>query len=321
MQRILMAALAAALVVSHPADAQQPYPSKPMRLVVPSAPGGGTDITARVMAPRLSEFLGQQVVVENRAGAGTMIGGEVVARAAPDGYTLLMGISTLAINPAMYKKVPYDALKDFAPITQTVSLPNILVVHPSLPAKTVKELVAFAKARPGQIQFASAGVGTNPHLAAELFLSMTGTRMLHVPYKGSGAGVIDVIAGHVPVMTPSILTGLPHAKAGRLRALGVTSSKRAGGAPEIPTIAEAGVPGYEAVQWFGILAPAGTPRPVIDRVHRESVRALQSADVKDRLQADGADPVASTPEEFAAFLRSETAKWAKVVKAVGIQPE
>jgi len=321
MQRILMAALAAALVVSHPADAQQPYPSKPMRLVVPSAPGGGTDITARVMAPRLSEFLGQQVVVENRAGAGTMIGGEVVARAAPDGYTLLMGISTLAINPAMYKKVPYDALKDFAPITQTVSLPNILVVHPSLPAKTVKELVAFAKARPGQIQFASAGVGTNPHLAAELFLSMTGTRMLHVPYKGSGAGVIDVIAGHVPVMTPSILTGLPHAKAGRLRALGVTSSKRAGGAPEIPTIAEAGVPGYEAVQWFGILAPAGTPRPVIDRVHRESVRVLQSADVKDRLQADGADPVASTPEEFAGFLRSETAKWAKVVKAVGIQPE
>ena len=321
MKRIPMAALAAALVVAYPVGAQQNYPSKPVRLVVPSAPGGGTDITARIMAPKLSEFLGQQVVVENRAGAGTMIGGEVVARSAPDGYTLLMGISTLAINPAMYKKVPYDALKDFAPITQAVSLPNILVVHPSLPAKTVKELVAFAKARPGQIQFASAGVGTNPHLAAELFLSMTGTKMLHVPYKGSGAGVIDVIAGHVPVMTPSILTGLPHAKAGRLRALGVTSAKRAGGAPEIPTIAEAGVPGYEAVQWFGILAPAGTPRPVIDRVHRDSVRVLQSADIRERLQADGADAVASTPEEFAAFLRSETVKWAKVVKAVGIQPE
>jgi tripartite-type tricarboxylate transporter receptor subunit TctC len=321
MKRILMAALAAALVVSHVVDAQQAYPTKPVRLVVPSAPGGGTDITARVMAPKLSEFLGQQVVVENRAGAGTMIGGEVVARAAPDGYTLLMGISTLAINPAMYKKVPYDALKDFAPITQTVSLPNVLVVHPSLPAKTVKELVAFAKARPGQLQFASAGVGTNPHLAAELFLSMTGTKMLHVPYKGSGAGVIDVIAGHVPVMTPSILTGLPHAKTGRLRALGVTSAKRAGGAPDIPTIAEAGVPGYEAVQWFGILAPAGTPRPVVDRVHREAVRVLQSADIKERLQADGADPVANSPEEFAAFLRSESVKWAKVVKAVGIQPE
>ena len=321
MKRIPMAALAAALVAPCAVDAQQNYPAKSVRLVVPSAPGGGTDITARVMAPKLSEFLGQQVVVENRAGAGTMIGGEVVARAAPDGYTLLMGISTLAINPAMYRKVPYDALKDFAPITQAVSLPNILVVHPSLPARTVKELVAFAKARPGQIQFASAGVGTNPHLAAELFLSMTGTKMLHVPYKGSGAGVIDVIAGHVPVMTPSILTGLPHAKAGRLRALGVTSAKRAGGAPEIPTIAEAGVPGYDAVQWFGILAPTGTPRPVIDRVHRDSVRVLQSADIKERLQADGADPVASTPEEFAAFLRSETTKWAKVVKAVGIQPE
>ncbi|HKU72234.1 MAG TPA: tripartite tricarboxylate transporter substrate binding protein [Burkholderiales bacterium] len=321
MKRMPMAALAAVLVAPYSVDAQQNYPAKPVRLVVPSAPGGGTDITARVMAPKLSEFLGQQVVVENRAGAGTMIGGEVVARAAPDGYTLLMGISTLAINPAMYRKVPYDALKDFAPITQAVSLPNILVVHPSLPARTVKELVAFAKARPGQIQFASAGVGTNPHLAAELFLSMTGTKMLHVPYKGSGAGVIDVIAGHVPVMTPSILTGLPHAKAGRLRALGVTSAKRAGGAPEIPTIAEAGVPGYDAVQWFGILAPTGTPRPVIDRVHRDSVRVLQSADIKERLQADGADPVASTPEEFAAFLRSETTKWAKVVKAVGIQPE
>ena len=299
----------------------QAYPAKPVRLVVPSAPGGGTDITARVMAPKLGEYLGQQVVVENRAGAGTMIGGELVARAAPDGYTLLMGISTLAINPAMYKKVPYDALKDFVPISQAVSLPNILVVHPSLPAKTVKELVAFGRARPGQIQFASAGVGTNPHLTAELFLSMTGLKMLHIPYKGSGAGIIDVIAGHVPVMTPSILTGLPHAKAGRLRALGVTSARRAGGAPDIPTIAEAGVPGYEAVQWFGILAPAGTPRAIIDRVHREAVRVLQNPETKERLVADGADPVGSTPEQFAAFIRAETAKWAKVVKAIGIQPE
>ena len=299
----------------------QAYPAKPVRLVVPSAPGGGTDITARVMAPKLGEYLGQQVVVENRAGAGTMIGGELVARAAPDGYTLLMGISTLAINPAMYKKVPYDALKDFVPISQAVSLPNILVVHPSLPAKTVKELVAFGRARPGQIQFASAGVGTNPHLTAELFLSMTGLKMLHIPYKGSGAGIIDVIAGHVPVMTPSILTGLPHAKAGRLRALGVTSARRAGGAPDIPTIAEAGVPGYEAVQWFGILAPAGTPRAIIDRVHREAVRVLQNPETKERLVADGADPVGSTPEQFAAFIRAETAKWANVVKAIGIQPE
>jgi len=321
MKMLPLAACAFVALACLPASAQTPYPSKAVRLVVPSAPGGGTDITARAMAPKLGEFLGQTVVVENRAGAGTMIGGELVARAAPDGYTLLMGISTLAINPAMYRKVPYDALRDFAPITQAVSLPNVLVTHPSLPVKTVKELVAFAKPRPGQIQFASAGIGTNPHLAAELFLAMTGLKMLHVPYKGSGAGIIDVIAGHVPVMTPSILTGLPHAKAGRLRALGVTSARRAGGAPEVPTIAEAGVPGYEAVQWFGILAPAGTPRPVIERVHREAVRVLQHPETRQRLVADGADPVGSTPEEFTAFLRRETVKWAGVVKSIGIRPE
>ena len=250
-----------------------------------------------------------------------MIGSEAVARAAPDGYTLLMGISTLAINPAMYKKVPYDALKDFAPISQVVSLSNLLVTHPSLPAQSVKALIAFARARPGQIHYASAGVGTNPHLSVELFLSMAGLRMVHVPYKGSGQGIVDVVAGHVPVMMPSILTGLPHAKAGRLRGLGVTGSKRAGAAPEIPTIAEAGVPGYEAVQWFGVLAPAGTPREIIVRLHGEIVRLLNAAEVRGRLLGDGADPVGSSPEEFAAFLRAETAKWAKVVKDAGIQPE
>ncbi|MBI4205636.1 MAG: tripartite tricarboxylate transporter substrate binding protein [Betaproteobacteria bacterium] len=313
--------LGAAVCCTGPAQAQQNYPVRPIRLVVPSSPGGGTDITARIIAPKLGEYLGQQVVVENRPGAGTMIGGEVVARAAPDGYTLLMGISTLAINPAMYKKVPYDALKDFAPISQVVALPNILVTHPSLPVKSVKDLIAFAKARPGQINFASAGVGTNPHLSMELFLSMAGLKMIHVPYKGSGQGVIDLLAGHVPVMTPSILTALPYVKNKRLRALGVTSAKRAGGTPDIPTIAEAGVPGYEAVQWFGVLAPAGTPRPIITRLHGEVVRTLQAADVRQRLVNDGADPVGSSPEEFAAFLRAETTKWAKVVKDIGIQPE
>jgi len=302
------------------ASAQQ-YPARAIRLVVPAAPGGGTDITARIIAPKLSEYLGRPVVVENRAGAGTMIGSEAVARAAPDGYTLLMGVSTLAINPAMYKKVAYDALKDFAPISQVVSLPNVLVTHPSLPAKTVKELVAFARARPGQLHFASAGVGTNPHLSMELFLSMAGLRMIHVPYKGAGPGVIDLVAGHVPVMAPSILSGLPHVKSGRLRALGVTSAKRAGGVPEIPTIAEAGVPGYESVQWFGVLAPTGTPREIVGRLHGEIVRLLQVADIRGRLSGDGADPVGSSPEEFATFLRAETVKWAKVVKDAGIQPE
>jgi tripartite-type tricarboxylate transporter receptor subunit TctC len=302
------------------AQAQQ-YPARPVRIVVPSAPGGGTDITARILAPKLSEQLGQQFVVENRAGAGTMIGGEVVARAAPDGYTLLMGISTLAINPATYKKVPYDALRDFAPISHVVSLPNVLVTHPSLPVKTVKELIAFSRARPGELYYASAGVGTSPHLSTELFLLMGGIKMVHVPYKGSGPGIVDIVAGHVSVMTPSILSGLPHIKSGRLRGLGVTSAKRAGGVPDIPTIAEAGLPGYEAVQWFGLLAPAATQREIVNRLHAETVRALQSAEVRNRLSADGADPVGSTPGEFATFLRSETTKWAKVVKQAGITPE
>ena len=314
------AATCALALVFGAADAQQ-YPARPVRIVVPSAPGGGTDITARILAPKLSEQLGQQFVVENRAGAGTMIGGEVVARAAPDGYTLLMGISTLAINPATYKRVPYDALRDFAPISHVVSLPNVLVTHPSVPVKTVKELIAFSRARPGELYYASAGVGTSPHLSTELFLLMGGIKMVHVPYKGSGPGIVDIVAGHVSVMTPSILSGLPHIKSGRLRGLGVTSAKRAGGVPDIPTIAEAGLPGYEAVQWFGLLAPAATPREIVTRLHTETVRALQAADVRNRLSADGADPVGSTPEEFAAFLRSETAKWAKVVKQAGIQPE
>ena len=299
----------------------QNYPTRAVRLVVPSSPGGGTDISARILAPQLTQFLGQQVVVENRPGAGTMIGGEAVARAAPDGYTLLMGISTLAINPAMYKKVSYDALKDLAPISQAVSLSNVLVVHPSLPARSVKEFVALVKPRPGQINFASAGVGTSPHLSMELFLVMTGLKMLHVPYKGSGPGVTDLIAGHVPAMMPNMLSAQPHIKSGRLRALGVTGSKRAPGADDIPTIAEAGVPGYEAVQWYGVLAPAGTPRDIISKLHTGVVRALQNPEVRQRLLNDGPEPIGSSPEEFAAYLRSETAKWAKVTQAAGIRPE
>jgi tripartite-type tricarboxylate transporter receptor subunit TctC len=303
------------------ARAQASYPARPIKLVVPSSPGGGTDITARVIAPRLSEQLGQQVVIENRSGAGTMIGSEVVARSAADGYTLLMGISTLAINPAMYKKVPYDALRDFAPVSQVVSLPNILVAHPSLPVKSVKELISLGKSRPRQLNYASAGMGTSPHLSMELFLIMTGLQMVHIPYKGSGQGVVDVVAGHVLLMTPSILTGLPHTKSGRLRALGVTGAKRAAGALDIPTIAEAGLPGYEATQWFGVLAPARTPADIVTRLHKEVVIALNSADVRERLLADGADPVGSSPAEFHAYLRSETDKWARVVRQAKISAE
>ncbi len=303
------------------AHAQTTYPTRPVRLIVPSSPGGGTDISARILAPQLTQFLGQQVVVENRPGAGTMIGGEAVARAAPDGYTLLMGISTLAINPAMYKKVPYDALKDLAPISQAVSLSNVLVIHPSLPARNVKEFVTFVKARPGQINFASAGVGTSPHLSMELLLVLAKLNMVHVPYKGSGPGVSDLIAGHVPVMMPNMLSAQPHIKSGRLRALGVTGTKRAPGADDIPTIAEAGVAGYEAVQWYGVLAPAATPRDIITKLHTGVVRVLQNPEVRQRLLNDGGEPVGSSPAEFAEYLRSETVKWAQVIKAAGIKPE
>ena len=313
--------VAAAAVACAASAVAQSYPARPIRLVVPSSPGGGTDITARIMAPELSKLLGQQVVVENRPGAGTMIGGDVVAKAAPDGYTLLMGISTLAINPAVYRKVPYDALRDLAPITQAVSVPNVVVGHPSLPAKTLKELIALARARPGELTFASAGVGTNPHLSVELLLSMTKTRMLHIPYKGSGPGITDLIAGQVQVMAPNMLSAYPHIKTGRMRGYGVTGAKRVSSAAEIPTIAEAGVPGYEAVQWFGVLAPAGTPRPIVQRLHDDSVKVLQLPNVKELLVKDGAEPVGNTPEQFAAFIKAETIKWAKVVKDAGIQPE
>lgn len=303
-----------------PALAQTSYPTRTVRLIVPSSPGGGTDISARILAPQLTQFLGQQVIVENRPGAGTMIGGEAVARAAPDGYTLLMGISTLAINPAMYKKVPYDALKDLAPISQAVALSNVLVIHPSLPSRNLKAFIAFAKARPGELNFASAGKGTSPHLSMELFLVLAKLKMLHVPYKGSGPGVTDLIAGHVPVMMPNMLSAQPHIKSGRLRALGVTGTKRAPGADDIPTIAEAGVPGYEAVQWYGVLAPAGTPGDIISKLHTGVVRAMQNPDVRKRLMNDGAEPVGSSPTEFAAYIKAETDKWARVIKAAGIDP-
>jgi tripartite-type tricarboxylate transporter receptor subunit TctC len=330
MQLRLSAAIAAAvlaLAAAH-AGAQSPstgsgqaYPSKPVRFVVPSSAGGGTDIIARALGQKLSLALGQQFVVENRPGAGQMIGIELVARAPADGYTLLMAASTLAINPIMYKKVSYDPVRDFAPITQAASLPNVLVVHPSMPVKSVAELIALAKREPGKLAYASAGVGTSPHMSVELLKHMAGIDMLHIPYKGTGPGVIDVLAGQVKVMTPNVLTALPHIKSGRLRALAVTSGKRTDALPGVPTIAEAGVPGYESVQWYGVLAPAGTPRDVVQRLYTEIAKALRSGDVRERLAADGAEPVGNTPEEFAAFIRAEIDKWAKVARAAGIQPE
>jgi tripartite-type tricarboxylate transporter receptor subunit TctC len=304
-----------------PLASAQSWPSRPIRIIVATSPPGGADIVARTIAPGLSERLGQQVVVENRAGASTMIGHEFAAKSAPDGYTFAMAISTLAINPATFKKVPYDALRDFAPITQAVKQALLLVVHPSFPAKTVKELVAIAKQQPGAINYSSPGFGTNPQMGMELFLYMTGTRLYHVPYRGGGESIIAVVSGHVPATVASMLGTISNVRAGRLRALGVTTAARVPGAVDIPTIAEAGVPGYESAQWYGLVAPTGTPRDIILRMNKEAVAILRTAEITERLANDGSQVVAGTPEEFGVFMRAETEKWAKVAKAAGIKPE
>ena len=301
--------------------AQSGYPSRPVRIIVPGPPGSAFDTVTRLMAPGLTERLGQQMVIENRAGAGTMIGNELVARAPADGYTLLMCASAVSIHPAIHKKMPYDILRDFAPITQAVFAPNAMVVHPSLPAKSVKEMIALAKVRPGEILFASAGLGANSHLSMELFASMAKIRMVHVPYKGGTPGIIDLIAGNVAVTITSVVSALAHVRAGRLRALGVTSARRIGIAPDVPTIAEAGLPGYESVNWFGLLAPAGTPANIIARLHKESVAVLRDPGRAKRLAATGSEAVGNSPQEFAALIRSETVKWAAVAKGAGITPE
>ncbi len=318
--RPLLAALLVLTAALPEASAQDPYPSRPIRMILPVAPGGGTDALARLIGQGLFERWGRQVVVESRTGAGTLIASEFVARSKPDGYTLLMTTSTHAINPAVYRKMPYDTLRDFAPITQAVSLPSLIVVHPSV-AKSVKELIALAKARPGEIVFASAGRGSNPHLAMELFASMAQLRLIHVPYKSGPPALIDVIAGHVAIMASGMSSSLPQVRAGKLRALGTTSARRAVAAPDIPTIAEAGLPGYESMQWYGMLAPAGTPREIIAMLHKETVPILRAPATSERLASDGAEVVASSPEEFAVFIKAETVKWAGVAKTAGIQPD
>jgi len=303
------------------AVAQAPaYPVKSVRLLVPSSPGGGTDILARVLAQKMSETFGQQFVVENRPGAGQVIGIEAVARSAPDGYTLLMAASAIVINEVLYAKPPYDTLRDFAPVTLGASLPNILVVHPALPVKSVRELIVLAKTRAGQLNYSSAGSGTSPHLSMELFRLMAGITLTHIPYKGSGPATVDLLAGQVQLSMPNVLTALPHIKGGKLRGLGVTSGKRATGLPDIPAIAET-LPGYEAIQWYGILAPAGTTRDIVGKLQAEIARILVLPEVKDRLAADGADAVGSRPDEFAAYIRAELAKWGKVVKTGSIKLE
>ena len=320
--RLLCGALLVLAAALPSAWAQDSYPSRLVRIIVPTAPGGPSDVSARIIAQELTKRWGRQVVVDIRPGAGTIIGSEIVARAPPDGYTLLVSPSTLAINPASYKKMPYDALRDFAPITHTLIVPNLVVMHPSLPAKSVKDVIALAKARPGEILYGSSGHGTNPHLTIELFASMARIRLLHVPYKGTAPGLVDLLAGRVALMaTASMALLIPHVKTGKLRALGVTTAHRIRALPDVPTIAEAGLPGYESVQWSGMLAPAGTPREIIVLLHREAVSILRAPEARERLANDGAEVVGSSPEEFSAFLRAETVKWAKVAKVAGIQPE
>ncbi len=298
----------------------QAYPTRAIRLIVPSAPGGGTDIVGRALAAKLTEYLGQQVVVDNRAGAGTIIGIDIAAKSPLDGYTLLVGLSTLAINPSMNAKLPYDALRDLAPITHAVSVPNMLTVHPSVPARSVKEFITLARAKPGALNAGSAGNGTSPHLSLELLKSVAKIDIVHIPYKGSGNAIIANLAGEVSLSFPSVPTAFQYVKAGRLRGLGVTTAQRTPALPDMPTIGES-VAGYEATQWFGLLAPAGTPRAIIDRVHQETVRALKSPEVIRQLVGEGADIIGSTPEVFAAYIKSETEKWARVIKAAGIKPQ
>jgi tripartite-type tricarboxylate transporter receptor subunit TctC len=313
--------LGAALFASTTAAMAQNYPSRPVRFVVPYAPGGSTDTLARSMAIKLSELLGQQVVVDNRPGANGDIGMTIVARAPADGYTIVLGyIANLGIGPSLYEKMPYDPVKDFASITQVAGASNIFVTHPSLPAKNFKEFIAYTKANPKKVSFATAGVASVGHLTGELLNDMAGIDMLHVPYKGSGQAISDLVGGHIKVMISGMASTLPHVRSGKLIGIVTTGLKRTPATPDIPTIAET-YPGFESSSWFGVLAPAGTPKPIVTRLNADLHKSLQDAAVAKRLAAVGFEITYGTPEEFSAYIKSEIKKWAKVVKASGAKPD
>src|SRR5688572_469746 len=316
-------AATAALIAAVPLSAwPQAWPAKPVRLIVPFAPGGAVDVTARTISQSLTTRLGQQVIVDNRGGAGGNIGVEAAAKSQPDGYTLVMATSgQIAINPHMYSKLPFDPVKDLAPITPAGQAVNALCVHPSIPARSVKEFIALAKSQPGKLNFATGGIGASDHIATELFMSLTGVRMVHVPYKGGAPAMIDLLAGNVDVGFSTVATAIGPIRAGRLRALGVTSGKRFELLPDVPTIAEAGVPGYESVSWYGLFAPAGTPVEIIRKLNAETVAVLQTEDVRRRLTESGVLPVSSAPDAFAAYITTETARWGKLIRANGIKAE
>ncbi len=309
------------VLVAMAAHAAETFPSRPIRLISPFAAGGGNDMISRAVAQALTRNLGHSVVVDNRPGANTIIGMELVAKSPPDGYTLIMTGSTVAINATLHANLPYDSLRDFAAVTQIAATPLIVAVHPSLPVAGVRELIALAKARPGELNFPSAGVGNVSHLAGELFNVMAGVRLVHVPYKGSAPATADLLAGRVSVVFNSAFAMLPFVKSGRLRALAVSGRARSALLPAVPTVNEAGVPGYDASTWYGLLAPAATPRAVIDRLQAETVKALTADDVRRRLIEDGLEPVGSTPAEFGAYIRTEIAKWARVISVAGIAIE
>lgn len=308
----------AALLGAAPAAAA--FPERPISLVVPFPAGGSTDLVARVIAERMSASLGQQVVVENKGGAGGNLGSAQVAKAEPDGYTILMGtVATHALNPAIYKKMPYDAVTDFAPVSLLVTVPNVLVVNPDFPAKSVAELIALAKEKPGEYSYASSGNGTPLHLSGELFKTMAGVDMVHIPYKGSGPALTDLLGGHVPIMFDNLPSSTGYIKDGRLRGLAVTTAERAASMPDLPTIAESGLPGYETYTWNALFAPAGTPPEVVARLNQAAIEAVADETAKAKLAEFGATVVGSTPEELAAHVQAELAKWAPVVEASGAQ--
>jgi tripartite-type tricarboxylate transporter receptor subunit TctC len=320
MKTLLIPAVALAAVTGTAFSQNVDYPVRPIRVIVPFAPGGGLDISTRLIGQKLTEKWGQNIVVDSRPGAATIVGTEIASKAAPDGHTLLMITTTFAINPGLYPKLPYDPLKDFTPVTQLNSQPNIVVVAPSFPGKSVKDLIAQAKAKPGELTFATPGAGSAPHLSAEMFQRAAGISMIHVPYKGIPAAVTDVIGGRVTMLFTTTISAAPHVNSGKLRAVAITSAKRQASMPDVPTVGET-LPGYRAEAFQGMVAPAGVPQAIVEKLAAEVARVVQLPDITRRFQLDGAEAVGSTPKQFAAFLKSEMQQWSKVIKDAGIKPE
>ena len=316
--RALIAILSLAFVVN--ASGQDAWPTRPVRMILPFPPGGGTDILGRLIAERLSASIGQPVVTENRGGAGGNVGAEAAARSAPDGYTIVLVAPSLAISPTLYSKINYDPVKDFAPISLVATVPNVMVTQPSLPGE-LQEFIAFAKAKPGALNFGSGGAGTSNHLAGELFNLVTGTKLVHVPYKGVNLAMQDVLAGNVHLVFIGIPAAAPHIKAAKLRALAIVAPQRSNALPDVPTVAEAGLKDFEVTTWYGILAPAGTPQPVVRRLNAELVRVMHAPEMRDKLTATGTEPLTSTPEEFAAYIKREIAKWGDVIRKAGVKAD